>query len=259
MKIKSEKQKIFPVHFAPGKKLVHIVVRLSDAPGSYSSILDLLATRVNLVGTTTYTLSDGTALFSGFAEALTPAETADALRDLILKSKAAKEADVIEGKEGLLVDTFHTGLVVGDEDYVLLRRDGMAQMFDRVSKMLGSGGETLLYEEGKAMGQWNASSLAKRIGAERIRANPGALNRLLAAQGLGEVEMTGRTGGSFTITVRDCLECSGKRRSRTACSFIRGYLVGFLGEEVGSDFDCTEEKCRLSAGEVCVFDLTPHS
>jgi predicted hydrocarbon binding protein len=256
MKIKNEKQRIFPVHFAPGKKLVHVVVRLSDAPGSLSSILDLLAARVNLVGTTTYANSDGTALFSGFAEALSTGETAEGLRALILMSKAAKEADVVEGNEGLLVDTFHTGFVVGDEDYVLLRREGMAQMFDRVSKMLGSGGETLLVEEGKAMGQWNASSLAKRIGTERIRANSGALNRLLAAQGLGEVETRENPGGGFTVTVADCFECSGRRRSRTACSFMRGYLVGFLAEEVGKDFDSVEEKCRLNRGEVCEFNLT---
>jgi predicted hydrocarbon binding protein len=256
MKIKSEKRRIFPMHFAPGKKLVQVVVKLSDAPGSYSSVLNLLATRVNLVGTITYTLSDGTAVFSGFAEALSPKETAEGLRDLIMKSKAAMEADVIEGDDGLLVDTFHSGLVVGDDAYVLQRRDGLVHMFERVSKILGSGGETLLFEEGKATGQWSVSAMAKRIGAERLRANAGALDRLLAALGFGEVERRRAEGGGFTFTATDCFECSGKRGSRSGCSFMRGYLAGALAEEVGKDFDCVEEKCRLKGGEACVFKLT---
>lgn len=257
MRIKGEKQKIFPVHFAPGKKLVHVVVRLSDAPGSLSSILNLLASRVNLVGTTTYTLSDGTAVFSGFAEALSPKETTEALRDLVLKSKAAKEADVVEGNGGLLVDTFHTGFSVGEEDYILLRREGMAKMFDGVSRMLGSGGETLLYEEGKSMGRWNTSSLARKIGTERLRAHAGALNRLLAARGFGDIERKEAPRGGVTVTVRDCFECSGELSSRKECSFVRGYLAGALTEEVGTDFDSVEEKCRMDGGEVCVFRFTP--
>ena len=257
MRIKSEKQRIFPVHFAEGKKLMHVVVRLSDAPGSLSSILELLASRVNLVGTTTYAFSDGTALFSGFAEALSPGETPEGLRDLVLKSKAAKEADVVEGNGGLLVDTFHTGFEVEDEAYVLLKRDGMAQMFERVSKMLGSGGETLLYEEGRAMGQRYASSLVKRIGKERLRANAAALNRSLTARGLGEVERRGDAGRGFTVTVRDCFECSGNRKARTACSFMRGYLAGALAEEVGRDLDSLERRCRVNGDEFCEFDFTP--
>ena len=136
------KKKIFPVHYAPGKKLFHILVTLSDAPGSYSSILDLMRTKVNLIGTSTYTLSDGTAVFSGFSEALSPSTTGKDLEKLIMNSKVAISAEVYEGADGLLVDTFHTGFVVGDEEYILMRKDGMVQVFDRVSRMLGSGGKS---------------------------------------------------------------------------------------------------------------------
>ena len=36
-----------------------------------------------------------------------------------MSSKAAIEAEVFEGRDGVLVDEFHTGIEVGDDDYLL--------------------------------------------------------------------------------------------------------------------------------------------
>jgi len=252
------KKKIFPVHYAPGKRLFHIVVTLSDAPGSYSSILDLVRTRVNLIGTSTYTRSDGTAMFSGFSESLSPTLTAEELKKLIMSSKAAISAIVFEGEDGLLVDTFHTGFVVGDEEYILMRRDGLVHVFDRVSKMLGSGGDALLFEEGVTMGQRNAEMMIKTVGARRVRAQTGVLNRFLAAQGWGILaakEGPGEDG--FTVKVVDCFECSAHGSSRTGCNFVRGYLAGGAKATFGKDYESKETKCRLKGAEACEFQLNP--
>jgi len=252
------KKKIFPVHYAPGKKLFHIVVTISDAPGSYSSILDLVRTKVNLIGTSTYTRSDGTAIFSGFSEALSPRLTAKELEKLILGSKAAISAKAYEGKDGLLVDTFHTGFVVGDEVYILMRRDGLVHVFDRVSKMLGSGGDSLLFEEGMAMGQRNAEMMIKNVGADRVRAQMGVLNRFLAAQGWGEIgAKEGPNKGSCTVRVDDCFECSADGSSRRGCNFMRGYLAGGARATFGKDYESKETKCRLRGADACEFRLTP--
>jgi predicted hydrocarbon binding protein len=252
------KKKIFPVHYAPGKKLFHIVVTLSDAPGSYSSILDLVRTKVNLIGTSTYSLNDGTAMFSGFSEALSQTLTGKELEKLIMNSKAAISATVYEGKDGLLVDTFHTGFVVGDEEYILMRRDGLVHVFDRVSKMLGSGGDALLFEEGMAMGLRNAEMMIKNVGARRVRAQTGILNRLLAAQGWGEIEAKeGPRKDVFTVKVVDCFECSPGGASRRGCNFMRGYLVGGAKATSGKDYESKETKCRLKGAETCEFQLTP--
>jgi predicted hydrocarbon binding protein len=252
------KKKIFPVHYAPGKKLFHIVVTLSDAPGSYSSILDLVRTKVNLIGTSTYTRSDGTAIFSGFSEALSPRTTGKELEKLILSSKAAISAEVHEGKDGLLVDTFHTGFVVGDEEYILMRKDGLVHVFDRLSKMLGSGGDALLFEEGMAMGLRNTEMMMSAFGAERVRAQAGALNRLLAAQGWGVVDAKQGPGkGGFTVRVSDCFECSPDGSSRRGCNFMRGFLVGSAKAANGREYDSKETKCVLKGADACEFHLTP--
>ena len=256
--MKEGRQRIFPVHFDPGKRLFHIVVRLSDAPGSYSSVLEILRQKLNLIGTTTYTLSDGTAMFSGFAEALSPKETVKGLQKLIQKSDAAIEVLVNEGKDGLLVDTFHTGFNVGGEDYMLWRRAGLAHMFDSVSKMLGSGGEALLYEEGVVISKWNAKKMAKDIGAERVKSNVGSLNRFLAAQGWGIIgAKDGQRGGEFNVVLNDCFECSGGGSSRLGCNFMRGYLKGAAMTTYGTDYESTEMKCVLKGAKACEFRLTP--
>ena len=256
--MKEGKKRIFPVHYAPGKKLFHIVASISDAPGSYSSILDLLRMKVNLIGTSTYTRNDGTAMFSGFSEALSPRLTAKELEKLIMGSRAAISAKVYEGKDGLLVDTFHTGFVVGNEVYILMRRDGLVHVFDRVSKMLGSGGDALLFEEGVAMSMKNAEMMIKNVGVDRVRAQMGVLNRFLAAQGWGEIEAKeGPKKGSFTVRVDDCFECTADGSSRRGCNFMRGYLAGGAKATFGRDYESKETRCRLRGADACVFQLTP--
>jgi len=252
------KRRIFPVHFAPGKRLFHIVFKLSDAPGSYSSILDLLSARVNLIGTGTYTLSDGTAMFSGFAEGLSEKETAAGLKKLILESDAAIAADVNQGVDGLLVDTFHTGFTVGNDPYMLMRREGLGHMFNKVSKILGSGGDALLYEEGLAMGLKNTETMVKTIGAERVRAQLRVLSRFLSAQGWGEVEAEKGPGkDEFTLRVNDCFECAESPDSRKGCNFMRGYLVGSAKIALGKDYKSVETKCVLRRANFCEFKLAP--
>jgi predicted hydrocarbon binding protein len=252
------KERIFPVHYDAGKRLFHIVVVLSDAPGSYSSILDLLRTKVNLIGTNTYTRSDGTAIFSGFSEALPASLTTGEVKKLIMSSKAAISAEVYEGKDGLLVDTFHTGFVVGGDEYILMRREGLVHVFERVTKMLGSGGDALLFEEGVTMGVKNAEIMIKNIGVERVRGQTEVLNRFLAAQGWGEVVgKEGTAKGSFVVNVKDCFECSVDGASRRSCNFMRGYLAGSAKAAYGKAYDSEETKCVLKGAQACEFVLTP--
>jgi predicted hydrocarbon binding protein len=256
--LKGQKKKIFPMHYAPGKKLFHIVVRLSDAPGSYSSILDLVSKRVNFVGTQTYSMGDGTAIFSGFSEAISPDETPKRLEELILHSRAAMEAEVFEGTEGLIVDAFHTGLTDGNDDYVMLRREGLVHMFDDIARFFGSGGDSLLYQEGRSVGIRNAELLTKLIGMERYRSRAGSLSRLLAALGWGVIGVTGKQPEEpLTIVVEDCFECSQGRGIRRGCNFLRGYIAGAAGVGYEGNATAEELKCRLRGARLCEFRVAP--
>lgn len=251
------KRIIFPIHFAPGKKLFHIVVKLSDAPGSYSAILNLLGPKVNLIGTTTYSLSDGTAIFSGFSESLSPKETAQGLTRLIKASKAAIEVMVAEGSDGLLIDTFHTGIEVGGNEFMLMRRLGVSLMFDHVSKLLGSGGEALLYEEGRSLSIVNVENMIKLVGLERVRTNSAELSHFLTAQGWGSPEVKGSPSeGSFLIRLNDCFECSAEVTYRKGCNFMRGYFAGSMEATMGGYVDSKEVKCTMKGAPSCEFSVT---
>jgi predicted hydrocarbon binding protein len=258
--IERMKSRLFPLYYAPGKKLFQLVVRLSDDPGSFRSILDTLSPRVNLIGTMTYTLSDGTAMFSGFSRALSQKETAEALRTLILSSKSAKDAWVNEGREGLLLDTFHKGMEVGGEGYMLFRRRGQAQMFDSVVKMLGSGGEALLYEEGLTLGGDNAKVMANLLGAEKTERDWEYLSSFFAARGWAEVEMKRGTGDVFSkVKIGDCFECADGTSNRKGCNFFRGYLAGIGQVVFGTELRSIETRCRLKGADYCEFTLTKTS
>ena len=254
---KPTRRRIFPIHFAPGKKLFHVVVRLSDAPGSYSAILNLLGPKVNLIGTTTYSLSDGTAIFSGLSESLSPRETSSSLSRLIMSSKAAIEASVFEGHDGLLVDTFHTGVEVGGDEFMLVRRLGASLMFDHVAKLLGSGGETLLYEEGRSLSLLNAENMIKLVGIERVRTSSAELSHFLTAQGWGSLDVVGNLGdGSLSIKLSDCFECSAKVTYRKGCNFMRGYFAGSMEASMGGNVEAKEVRCSMKGNSSCEFNVT---
>ena len=74
----------------------------------------------------------------GFASSMSgKAKPAD-LAEEIMKSKTVIQAEIREGNNGLLVDTFHTGSVVGDQNFLLLRRDSLSRVFEEVVKNSGA-------------------------------------------------------------------------------------------------------------------------
>jgi predicted hydrocarbon binding protein len=248
----------FPLHYAKGAKLFQIVAHLSDAPGSLSTILEVLRGKVNLIGTASYTLSDDTAMFSAFTEALSPDETVEGLQKVLKASKAIIEADVMEGRNGLLVDTFHTGPRVGVDDYILFMRKGMCGVFDHIVKIFGSGGEVLLYEEGMAMAQRMTQNFMQTFGMDTISGNTDYLSRFLTAQGWGIIDVKqGEAELAFLTTVKDCFECAPGSEVRRKCDFLRGYIDGSAEIVYGVKIRAEETECTLRGAKACVFRLAP--
>ncbi|QQG49321.1 MAG: 4-vinyl reductase [archaeon] len=258
MPMKGVEKRAFPYHYAPGKRLFHIVARMSDEPGSFSSILDLLASQVDLIGTETYGVDEGSAVFSGFAEPLSPTQTPSELEKVIMGSKAAREAMVTEGSDGMLVDKFHTGLEVGPQSLMYFRRGAMSKVFDKVVELFGSGGETLLYNEGNAMGRDNAAVMINLIGKEMVRRQSDQLRFVLQAQGWGSLSVPQRDPAGWSkVQVNDCFECSESGGKRHSCNFLRGYLEGSGTTVYDVEMRSEETKCILRGDPVCEFALGP--
>lgn len=246
-----------PYYFAPGKRLLQIVVHLPEKDGVLGEVLSQLERKVRLVGTTTYRLADGTAMVSAVAEVRSAEETPERLGRL-LKSAGALDSEVIEGIDGILVDTFHSGLATGAEYLVQFRRLAVTRLIDRIHMLLGSGADVLLFEGGAALGRSNGEEYVRSLGAGTVRKTSEYLMKGLASQGLGSITRKATPGDEgSTLVVHDCFECSSNESKRTGCNFFRGYLLGSSSAIAGGEFTVEETKCRLTGGEACEFRIEP--
>jgi predicted hydrocarbon binding protein len=211
-----------------------------------------------VVGATSYTQPDRTAILSAVVEARSQGETPEKLRSHIVSSGAIN-AEVFEGREGMLVDSFHEGLVTGAEYHMLVPRHGVVRMLDRIHMLLGTGAEVLLFEQGSALGRSDGEALVRSLGADRVVENFEYLAKSLAAQGRGSIvrRIASSDETRTVITVNDCFECSSNESGRTACHFVRGYIAGNAAAIYRTEFNVEEVKCTLIGGDACEFLMEP--
>lgn len=249
----------FPYVYSPGKKLFKIVVKLSDAPGSLGSVLELLSKGVNLLGSVSYTLGDGKAMWSGFGEALGETASADAVSERLKKSKAVMDCEVLESVDGLLVDSFHQGIdTESGEAMMLIPRHGISHMFDQVVRQFGSGGEVLLYRQGTMLGTDAAKWFVKLLGPQMATKMVATLRPILSASGWGvPTRVNESPKGTYTLRIDDCFECSHGDGATKSCSFLRGYLEGSATAVIGTPMTCSESKCRRRGERACEFVIGP--
>jgi len=248
---------IFPYHFSPDKKLVHIVAKISDDPGTLGSMLTLVGSKVNLIGTSSYALKGGTAIFSGFGELLSQFDSAQTVQELITLSHKVTACQVWESNKGLLVDWFHTGIQSSlGEPLIVLPASGLAETFDKVVKAFGSGGETILYLQGKEFATARFQTYRKLLGPHPERRFDEALH-IFEASGYGSSAVVLEDSKlKLHMTVKDCFECSVRSESGRTCAYTRGLAVGSFGEAFGRDLSCDEVKCRLKGRDACEFVLS---
>ena len=133
-------------------------------------------------------------------------------------------------------------------------------MFDHVSKLLGSGGETLLYEEGRSLSLLNSENMIKLVGLQRVRTNSAELSPFLTAQGWGSPEIEGSLGAeNLIVKLNDCFECSAKVTYRKGCNFMRGYFAGSMEAATGGTVESKEVKCMLKGAPSCEFLVTANA
>ena len=253
------KRREFPYVYLPGEKLFHLVVGLEDVPGALGEVLDLLRAHVNLLGSISYSLGNGKAVWSGFGRAVSNSENAVSLEKLLLSSKVARECEVKESNEGLLVDSFHSGIETEmGESLILLSREGLSHMFGQVARQFGSGGEVLLYTQGHSLGEESARTFVRLLGAANAAKMVGDLRPILSASGWGiPTRVSESPPGTYTLRMDDCFECSHGKEATKSCSFLRGYLEGSASAILGRPSSCQETRCRRSGDKHCEFVIGP--
>ena len=250
---------VFPYYYSAHKKLFHVVTRIKDVPGALAGVLTLLTTEVNLLGSTSYSIEGDSAMFSCFAEAIRKSETPEEIQSLLAMSPWVLESRVSENKNGLLVDTFHTGVQLGaGEPYIMFPSAGMADIFEKLVRTFGSGGETILFELGRNFGYDRFELYRPLLGPEpRERVDEAA--HIFEAMGYGASTITQNPDGSIHLVVADCFECVTPSEIGRTCAFRRGLAAGSFAALLGRDVECQETKCRSKGADFCEFTVTPAS
>jgi predicted hydrocarbon binding protein len=250
-----ERRKVeFPFHYSTKGKYVQIVARIADAPGTLASVLTALGEKVDLVGTSSYSAEEGTAIFSGFGRVLSESDDADSIEKHAVKSRSLHGCKVWESREGLLVDSFHHGLqTTSGEAYLMIPTMALASTFETLVKTFGTGGETILYYQGKdyAKARWE---LYRKVLGPHPENRFTDLTAIFTALGWG-ISTVKFEGGRVSYVTKDCFECSVGTHNGRRCSFLRGMAVGTAEGIFGKEIICEETLCRLKGDDVCEFVL----
>jgi len=243
--------------YSANEKTFHIVVRIKDSPGALSYLLEILRPEANIISSLSYSLVDGGAIWSGFVNTLSKTTTERDLRKIIQSSPLVEECEVNGSEAGLLVDSFHSGIEYGpDRLGIIIPLAGISRMFNRLVTVFGSGGETILFEEGSALGQSTGQYINSLLGKGSFDRRIKALVAIYRSIGWGIPTLeTEKPDRSYTIKFVDCFECLSHESVRSECGFLRGHIYSTFLALSDKGFSCKEIECRLRGDEVCTFRL----
>jgi len=247
---------IFPFHYAPNEKTVYVTASIPDTPGTLAALLKVLSSRVNLIGTSSYSLPRNVAIFAGFGKVLSEAVNAQSLQAEIVKAAGVNHCQVWESNQGLIVDRFHTGFQGGvGEPYLVFPTGGLSDAFEKIVGTFGSGGSTLLYDLGLDYAK-GRSGLYKGMMGPHPESRIDELTAIVTALGYGNSTASFDPGYSaLRLTSEECFECSTPSETGRTCSFLRGMAVGIFSHLFGLELVCEETMCRHRGDEYCKFVL----
>jgi len=250
------RQPIFAFHYAPGEETVFVVASISDEPGTLALLLKTLSNQVNLIATSSYTLGNDMAVFSGYGRVLSKKTTAASLREHIEKTSKVSTCQVWMSEKGLIVDRYHTGYEGGiGEPYVIFPAKGISETFEGMVRVFGTGGSTLLYRRGLDYAK-TRSGLYKKIIGPHPETRVQELAAIVSALGYGGSTATfDPEYSALTLTAKECFECSSGSEEKRTCSFLRGMAAGIFGPLFGVEIVSEEAKCRNLGDAYCEFVL----
>jgi len=246
--------------FDPKAKFFNLAVELEDVPGALLSVLRTLQNmRVNILGSfSSVDRHTGTGTWSAFVEdsGYTPSD----FKEQLSSSPHVLDVIAVESKDGFLVDGMHFPLTFNTGDRAFFgTAKYISRMFAAMREEFGTGGETIVYNEGYTCGRDVWLGYLERMGPEFVRSHLEAVLKVYQAVGWFEVDATKLDELNKSVTVRagGCFECEGKRSDTAYSNFVRGHLAGGLGVIFGTDMSCEETSCIATGAEACEFQLSP--
>ena len=247
-----------PVLYRKGKKVFFVVALVKDVPGALANLLVQFKSRLSFVDTSTYRISETSFIFAGSAEALKDGASPDSLKRLASKSPYVLETFVREGREGLILDSFHSGIESpSGERYLLLAAPALANMFHGIKSIFGSGAELVLYEEGHKYGLQRGKSYVSIMGQEKTLTMLDDYSFAYSALGFGVATLLDVGPGElYRVAVEHCFECEEPAGGNSSCPFMRGLVAGVGTVVFDTKVQSSETKCIGRGDTHCEFVLT---
>lgn len=246
--------------YDPDKRFVHVLVELRNERGALADV----AAKVSrlgldiLNGLTSAEPGQPAGIWSFFAECVDKDLQASEIQKELGRSKHVISVRVGESDGGLLTDSFHFPLrFTPGRTAVGFNPTSIASMFRRVVSTFGSGGQVIVYEEGRAVGKEGGKFLLSAIGRATILSKISRVGDLLSGWGWGVVESIEVDKGISNVQVRvtHCFESSGAESAVPTCHFMRGMLEGLFETVAGNPMGSTETICASQGQESCEFTI----
>lgn len=248
-------------HYNPKKKVFLVSIDMKSDPGALASITSILSNSgiTALGGFISMSPDSYTGVWGFFAES-EKGVRASQLKKFIDSSPYVTGSNVVEGtEEGLVVDTIHFPLKLNSgETMILARKEVFSDMFKRLGEIFGTGGETIVFEEGEATGESDARRLIEVFGKDLAQQSIPELSNLYLTLGWGRPELVRFNAIPFSATLRlyDSFECEGQKSTKPHSYFIRGHMTGLINTIFQKKVNCIETKCSALGDTFCEFVLT---
>ncbi len=246
-------------HYNPKKKVFLLSIDIKNDPSALASIASILSDAGISVlgGFTSMNHETQTGIWGFFAETENDVRAAR-LKQLIDSSPYVIGCNVVEGTEGIVVDTIHFPVKLNSgETMILARKEVFSDMFNRLGEIFGTGGETIVFEEGEATGESDARRLIEVFGRDLAQESIPELSNLYLTLGWGRPELVRFNAIPFSATIRlyDSFECSGQKSTKPHSNFIRGHMTGLINTLFQKKVTCLETKCSALGDAFCEFSL----
>lgn len=198
-----------------------------------------------------------TGLWSAFVESA-PGVTVDRVTEALRASRGLIDVKITESEDGFLIDRSHFPVsITPGIRVILIPPETLSETFKRIKTVFGSGGETILYLEGKAVGWKGRKMFYDIIGKERQRSLEDKGLPFLQAGGWGRIDVLGHSDDFTSVTVRaaDCFECLRIRAEVRFCSFMRGVVAGVFSSLTDKTLEAEETSCIATGDSACIFEV----
>ena len=244
----------------PSRKFFHVVVELKNVPGALYDLLGILSNLdLNILGS--FSSVDAlakTGVWSGFVE--NSEHDASELKQKISSSWYVLDSLIVESRDGFLVDGIHFPFAFNTGDKaIMMRSKFVGSMLASVRKKFGTGGDVIIYEEGRAYGHDVWADYSKRLGSEFLLSHLRETMDIYQALGWFKLEDVCQNpqDGSITVRTKENFECEGAMSRSPYSHFVRGHLSGGLTAITGEEVACEETRCIAVGDKCCEFILTP--